>query len=136
TACSAAELLRNTRDALSVAKSKGGNTKELFSRPGVDAEAAFREPEVEPVPAQTAYVTLLERVAAAANECDSLEEAARVALRQVCAHTGWPVGHLCVSSSGNDAFEPSPVWHIDSPARFQWFCDATGLTLLHDGESL
>jgi diguanylate cyclase (GGDEF)-like protein/PAS domain S-box-containing protein len=133
---SAAELLRNSRDALSVAKSKGGDTKELFSRPGRAAEATLAEPEVEPVPAQTAYVTLLERVAAAANEHESLEGAARVALRQVCAHTGWPVGHLAVRSPAKDAFEPSSLWHVDSPARFQWFCDATGLTVLEDGEGL
>jgi diguanylate cyclase (GGDEF)-like protein/PAS domain S-box-containing protein len=133
---SAAELLRNARDALSVAKSKGGNTQELFLPAGAVLGVRRDEPEFEPLPVQTAYVRLLERVAVAANECESLEAAARVALHQVCAHTGWSVGHLYVRSPATNAFEPSSLWHIDSPGRYQWFCDTTGLIVLKDGEGL
>ena len=133
---SAAELVRSARDALFVAKRKGGNTHELFFSAGQVLGMAHAEPDVVPLPAQTAYVRLLERVAAAANECDSLEAAARVALHQVCAHTGWSVGHLCVRSAGTDAFKPTSLWHVDSPARFQSFCETAGVTVLEDGEGV
>ena len=51
-----------------------------------EAEFALRE--------QTAFLELLQAVAAAANEAATVEEAMRFCLERVCAHTGWPVGHV------------------------------------------
>ena len=47
-------------------------------------------------PSSSALLMLLEEVARAANEADSVEEAGGVALHAVCRFTGWPAGHLCV----------------------------------------
>src|SRR5207302_60226 len=49
------------------------------------AEIALRE--------QTAFVELLQAVAAAANEATTVKEAMQFCLDRVCADTGWPVAH-------------------------------------------
>jgi PAS domain S-box-containing protein len=56
-------------------------------------------------PSNSALLMLLEEVARAANEADSVEEAGGVALRAVCRFTEWPAGHLCVP----DPDEPSTL---------------------------
>ena len=69
------------------------------------AELALRE--------QTSIVELLQAVAVAANEAATVDEAMRFCLDRVCAHSGWPVGHvymLAEDGTGelvlNDALAP------------------------------
>lgn len=64
-------------------------------------------------PSGSALLMLLEEVARAANEAESVEEAGSVALHAVCRFTEWPAGHLCVP----DADDPtvlvsSGVWAL------------------------
>src|SRR3712207_5306573 len=43
---------------------------------------------------ETGAMQLLRTVAVAANEARSSEDALLLCLKQMCAHTGWPVGHV------------------------------------------
>src|SRR2546423_13672571 len=63
-------------------------------------------------------IQLLELVAAAASAATSVEEALQICLDQVCAHTGWPVGHALLRCKDESALEPTQFWHTDDPARY------------------
>jgi PAS domain S-box-containing protein len=52
------------------------------------AEAVLQE--------KAAFVSLLESIASAANEAATIEDAFQFTLEQVCAHTGWCIGHAYV----------------------------------------
>jgi diguanylate cyclase (GGDEF)-like protein/PAS domain S-box-containing protein len=73
-----------------------------------------------PLPEQLAHLRLLERAAAAANQCGTLEDAAALVLREVCDYTGWPVGHLYVAEDvqGVSRLVPTTTWHLDDAGRF------------------
>ena len=78
------------------------------------AEIALRE--------QTAIVELLQAIAVAANEAVAVDEAMRFCLDRVCAHTGWPIGHVyALAEDGTDELVPRSVWHLDDPERFATF---------------
>ena len=78
------------------------------------AEIALRE--------QTAIVELLQAIAVAANEAVAVDEAMRFCLDRVCAHTGWPIGHVyALAEDGTDELLPTSVWHLEDPERFATF---------------
>jgi PAS domain S-box-containing protein len=80
-------------------------------------------------------IELLQSIAVAANEATSLDEALQFALERVCAHTGWPVGHVYVS--GEDGLlEPTQLWYLDDPVRFRRFRGLTERTPFEPGEGL
>ena len=82
------------------------------------AEAALRE--------RTALLGLLQAVAVAANEAATVEEAMRFCLERVCAHTGWPVGHVyALAGDGTGELVPTAVWHLADPERYAPFRAAT-----------
>src|SRR5439155_22106475 len=86
--------------------------------------------------AETAeLVAVIQRVAVAANEAESLETAALTALDEVCAYMGWPVGHLCVTDEPG-AISSSSVWHLDDPARCERFREVTETMRVFAGEGL
>ena len=71
---------------------------------------------------QTALLELLQGVAAAANEALTVEQALRFCLERVCAHTGWPVGHVyALARDGTRELVPTDIWHLDDPERFKGF---------------
>ncbi|MBA3519675.1 MAG: GAF domain-containing protein [Rhizobiales bacterium] len=71
---------------------------------------------------QTAYVELLQAVAVAANEASTVDEAMRLCLERVCAHTGWPVGHVyALADDGTGELVPTAVWHLADAERFAPF---------------
>ncbi len=69
---------------------------------------------------RTGLVRLLQRVSSAANEAESVEAALRTALDEVCAHTGWPVGHAWLPAPGG-GLASAGIWHLDDPERFRAF---------------
>lgn len=85
--------------------------------------------------AASSLVTILQRVAVAANEATSFEDAVQVALSAVCEHTGWPIGHLYVTEEA-DRLRPAGVWHLDEPRRATNFVAVTEATYLSSGEGL
>jgi signal transduction histidine kinase/DNA-binding response OmpR family regulator len=75
---------------------------------------------------RTALLELLQAITAAANEATSLEVVLQLALDQICAHTGWPVGHVYLAVPDNAGlWMSSTIWHVDVPARFAAFQQAT-----------
>jgi GAF domain-containing protein len=75
---------------------------------------------------RTALLELLQAITAAANETTSPEAVLQLALDQICAYTGWPVGHVYLAASdGSGLWMSSPIWHLDTPARFAAFQQAT-----------
>ena len=66
-----------------------------------------------------ARVQLLQRIAVAANEAHTIGDALQACLESICAHTGWPVGHVrLLTEDGGGVLRPTRLWHITDPARF------------------
>jgi PAS domain S-box-containing protein len=83
------------------------------------------------------YLELLRVVATAANEATSIEEAMQTAIDAVCALTGWPIGHLYMTSPHDPSvLEPTKVWHLSDPARFHSFREVTEATCMPRGVGL
>jgi diguanylate cyclase (GGDEF)-like protein/PAS domain S-box-containing protein len=80
-------------------------------------------------------IGVMQRVAVAANEATVLEEAAQVALGEVCRYSSWPVGHLYVSDEPGRLI-PTGVWYLDQPERCEVFRHITEKTVLCSGEGL
>jgi PAS domain S-box-containing protein len=94
-----------------------------------EAEAALHQ--------QTALVKLLQAVATAANLAPDREDALRTGVDQVCAYTGWPVGHAHVlAGDGTGELVPTGIWHFDRPERFESFRRITEGTRLAPGVGL
>lgn len=86
---------------------------------------------------KAAFVSLLKNVTSAANEAARAPEAFQRGLDDVCAHTGWPVGHVYRRTSPTgDGLEPTTIWHLDDADRFGEFREATMQTPLGSGVGL
>jgi two-component system cell cycle sensor histidine kinase/response regulator CckA len=80
---------------------------------------------------------LLNAVTSAANAATETKEAMRVCLDEVCAFTGWPVGHVYQrAEDGSDALVPTKIWHLPDSAQFSEFRRVTEATLFHSGIGL
>ena len=69
---------------------------------------------------KTAIVQLMQDVAVAANEAQTVEDALQASIDRVCTHTGWPVGHV-YTLEGALRLQPSTLWHMDDPERYEQF---------------
>jgi ammonium transporter len=86
---------------------------------------------------RTDSLQLLRRTAAAANESSSIESALAVAVEEVCAFTGWPVGHaLLVSTDDPDLLVSAGVWSIRDHEWYAAFRAATEAERWRSGRSL
>lgn len=82
-------------------------------------------------------VQLLQRIAVAANETSSIEDALQVAVDQVCLHTGWPVGHVYImTKAAGRRLEPTTLWHVDNKERFKSFCEISNAMHFEPGVGL
>ena len=61
---------------------------------------------------ERAFLGLLKSIAVAANEARTVDEALQRALDDVCAYTGWPVGHVYIPGEG-EFFAPTTLWHLE-----------------------
>src|SRR5690606_26304543 len=66
-------------------------------------------------------VELLQRLAVAANEARDTASALRTCLSEVCAYTGWEVGHAFLREDDTGMLVPSGVWHSTDEERFRDF---------------
>jgi PAS domain S-box-containing protein len=80
------------------------------------------------------HVRLLQIVAVAANEADSVSRALRIGLEAVCQHTGWQLGHVFLRDA--DRYVPTGIWHPRAPGAFSVFRDETSGTVFRTGEGL
>jgi len=87
----------------------------------VERERANRE-----LAEQMAYVRLLERVAVAANVAARTEDAFLVCLEEVCAVTGWPIGHAyLLAEDGTGDLVSGKLWCNADAKKFQAFRKVT-----------
>lgn len=86
---------------------------------------------------QVALVRLLHDVTVAAYQAETVEEAMQVAIDQVCAFTGWPIGHVYVLNDRNKReLIPTTLWHCGSTTGFESFVQVTEATPLAVGAGL
>ncbi|MGH9283167.1 MAG: GAF domain-containing protein, partial [Acidimicrobiales bacterium] len=83
---------------------------------------------------ERAFLDLLKSIAVAANEARTVDEALQRALDEVCAYTGWPVGHVYVPGEAG-VFVSSSLWHLEDEG-LRAFRDITERTLLPLGVGL
>jgi hypothetical protein len=106
---------------LSISPAGGGDTylfgafiRDLSARK--EAEAALHQ--------QTSLVKLLQEVATAANLAPNSEHALQTGVDQICAYTGWPVGHAYVlANDGTGDLLPTRIWPSTSrnaSSAFAW----------------
>jgi PAS domain S-box-containing protein len=86
---------------------------------------------------QNELLRLLRCVSVAASEAWTVEEALQVGVDQVCAYTGWPVGHVYVlAGDGSQDLVPTAIWHLDRPGDFESFVRVTEASRLAAGVGL
>jgi PAS domain S-box-containing protein len=86
---------------------------------------------------RTDSLQLLRRITAAANESSSAEDALAIALDEVCAFTGWPIGHaFLVSRDDPDLLVSTGIWRFSDEARYAEFRAATERERFRTGRGL
>ncbi|MBI3306789.1 MAG: MASE1 domain-containing protein [Candidatus Omnitrophica bacterium] len=69
---------------------------------------------------------LLQVIALAANQAQTVEEAMQICIDEICSHMGWAVGHAYKNMPGQfEEVVSTGLWYSGMPARFQAFCRAT-----------
>ena len=92
-------------------------------------EAALRQ--------ETKLMQLVQQVAIAANEAQSVDMAFQTCLDRICAYTGWPVAHVYFREDEYaPTLIPSTVWHLENPQEFLTFRTLTEHTTVAAGVGL
>jgi PAS domain S-box-containing protein len=80
---------------------------------------------------------LLRRITVAANADANVNQALQFCLDEVCAFTGWPVGHaFVIEEDGSVDLSPTGVWHLDHSGPFERFRTVTENSPLVSGVDL
>jgi signal transduction histidine kinase/CheY-like chemotaxis protein/HPt (histidine-containing phosphotransfer) domain-containing protein len=66
-------------------------------------------------------MNLLKSVATAANEASSIHEGFQIAIDDICAYTGWTVGHAYLYSEEKQKLVNLDVWHLSNPDHYATF---------------
>lgn len=82
-------------------------------------------------------VQLLEDIASAANASNDIEQPLKYAMKRICEHTGWSVGHVYLRHDQPDpVLIPTTIWYLDDPEKFAAFRQATERTRFAPDEGL
>jgi len=104
------------------------------------AEAALQQAHdalEQRVQDRTALLALMHDIAVAANAAPSPTVALQEAVDQICAYTGWPVGHVYLPApDGAGYWVPTRIWHLADPERFVAFQQATQTLRIAPGQGL
>lgn len=83
------------------------------------------------------FVQLHKDIAVASNETRSVADTFQYCLRQICEHTGWPVGHLyLVDKTASPQLESSTIWHLEDQSQFETFREISEATGFDSGIGL
>jgi PAS domain S-box-containing protein len=85
------------------------------------SEKVARDKELEE---QSRLVRLLQDVAVAANEANSVHDAVQFTIDRLAKHLHWPVGHALLTERDN-ALNPTAIWNHGLTAKFQRFKEAS-----------
>ncbi len=99
----------------------------------LEAEAVA-ERSIQALQERRRQLELLEAVAVAANQAETVEEALRVTLEALCTRLGYPLGH--VFRVRGDELESSGLWHSADRERYQDFTQLTEATEFRRGVGL
>jgi PAS domain S-box-containing protein len=87
--------------------------------------------------AKAELMGLLQRIAVAANEAQTADDALRAAVTHLCKSAGWPVGHVYKPVlDGSGVLVAIDIWYLEDPARFEAFRAKTMETVLPSGIGL
>src|SRR3954468_13939800 len=106
------------------------------------ARAQARRTPAAPAPqgqfaTDSAFVALIESVAAATSNAVTIDDALLACVEHVCRWTGWPVGHVYLSGKDDhDPLKPSHIWYLGHPTKFEAFRTLTECTDLPHGIGL
>jgi len=107
------------------------------TRPSVERLANVgqdQEPAQEKCPK---LLGLLHKVCVTANEAHGVDEAMQRCVDDICAFTGWPIGHVYTVAPGSDGvLKPRAIWHLDNPIGFALFRQITEQTDFAKGVGL
>jgi len=113
-----------------------GPQGEVLWLDGVLLDVTGRKQTEERFERQTELLWLLQRVAVAANEAREADEALQVCLDEVCAYTGWPVGHVVGRGEDEEALVSSGLWSIEESEEATAFRAASETAHFGPGEGL
>jgi signal transduction histidine kinase len=83
------------------------------------------------------FVELHKDIAVASNETQAIEKTLEYSLERICAHAGWPVGHLYLPAEPySNQLLPAGIWYLEDPALFENFRNITEVTPFKAGEGL
>lgn len=102
----------------------------------INEESARKEAALVALRENQKSLQLLQTITSAVNKEPEVEAAYLTALREVCAFTGWPVGHVYVVSSDGGTVAPTDLWEVSDEHRYRDFIDATSSTVLVRGQGL
>lgn len=71
---------------------------------------------------QTEFIRLLQDIALAANEASRIEDAMEYAVKRICDHTGWNIGHaIGVADHSPSNLKSMNIWYLSDPNTFETF---------------
>ena len=86
---------------------------------------------------ETALMQVVQQIAIAANEAQSVNDAFQSSLDRICTFTKWPVAHVYFrDDEQTPQLWPSKLWHLDNVDEFQTFKSLTEQTVFDSGVGL
>lgn len=80
---------------------------------------------------------LLYSIPIGTTEADTISEAMQTCLDEICAYTGWPVGHVFIADTKDqDKLVSANIWHLDSFEKFQPFKSVSEKAVFTEGIGL
>jgi signal transduction histidine kinase len=81
-------------------------------------------------------LALFNKIVDAANGAASVQEAIQITLNEICAYTGWPLGHAYLVGNEPDLLVSAKIWHSDGSQDFSAFREITESTSFRPGSGL
>ncbi|MGH3034101.1 MAG: PAS domain S-box protein, partial [Gaiellaceae bacterium] len=94
---------------------------EITGASAIARDITERKRAEEALQQKTALLELLQDIAETANGSSTVEEALQACLDRVCAHTGWPVGHVYLPAEDTEDLVPTSIWHLGDADAFDAF---------------
>lgn len=129
-------LIGKAETALALAKASGDDLHVLLQSPSCEPAPPPTGTPAQALQDGLAHLQLLQEVAMAANEADTLQEAAGTLLRYMRAHIGCALGHLWVSPDTPSDGLRSSVWYVGDGQDYKAFQQASDELIFVQGVGL
>ena len=81
-------------------------------------------------------IKLFEQVSTEINLADTIEDAMRISLNEICIYTGWSVGHAYIFDETEGWLASKKIWYLKDVERLQGFKEIMEATTFLPGEGL